>query len=778
MDNLLNPAPPALLGMLHLLLVLFAAMLAAPAVHRLARSRSGAVLALLPLALTLHFATHVGPVSAGGSFTYSADWVPSLGVRFSLHLDGLSLLMSLLITGVGALVVLYSGRYLEGHPHLGRFYASLFLFMGSMLGVVLADNVVTLFVFWEMTSLASYFLIGFHHERPEARRAALQALLVTGLGGLALLVGLLLLGRAGGTFELSELSVRGDLLRSHASYLPALLLVLVGAFAKSAQFPFHFWLPNAMEAPTPVSAYLHAATMVKAGVYLLARLSPALGSTDAWLYGVAPVGGATMLLGSLLALRSTDLKRILAYSTVGALGTLTLLLGLGTPSAAGAAVAFLLAHAFYKGALFLVAGAVDHAAGSRDATRLGGLGRAMPVTAAAAGLAALSMAGLPLLAGSAAKESLYHSVLESSPWLAAATLSCAAMLAGVAFIAGLRPFLGRAPDPPLPAHEPPPSLWLGPALLAGCGLAAGLLSGAAGALLLSPAASSVLGRPEALHLPLLPAPGPEAALSAASVAAGALLAAKWARVRSALERLGPLLRWGPEALYEGGLRGLNGLARAQTRLLQHGHLRFYLLAVLAASGLLGWWALLGPGPSLPPGTGSGTRLHELLLAALILGATLAATLSRSALGAVAALGIAGYGVGVLYLLFGAPDLALTQVAVETLALLLFVRVLYHMPDLTRRSLSAGRLRDAAAALAVGALMSLLALGAVAAEHAPAVSGYFLENSVALGHGRNVVNVILVDFRALDTLGEITVLGIAGIGVYALLRLRPGGKEAP
>jgi multicomponent Na+:H+ antiporter subunit A len=376
----------------------------APWLHRLTRGATGWLLALLPAGLAVYFASLLGSVANGEAITISRPWATGLGINLSFYVDGLSLLFALMITGIGALVIIYAGSYLAGKPQLTRFYTLVLMFMASMLGVVLAGNLITIFVFWELTSLTSFLLIGLDHDRPGARAAALQALLVTGGGGLALMAGLLLMGQIGGSLELATLLSNGNAVREHALYVPVLLLILLGAFTKSAQTPFHFWLPNAMEAPTPVSAYLHSATMVKAGVYLLARLSPLLGGTDEWHYLVTGAGIVTMLLGALLALVQTDLKRILAYSTVSTLGALVLLLGLDTTLSVKAAMLFLLVHALYKGALFLVAGILDHETGTRDIRRLGGLARAMPITAAAAVLAALSMAGLPPMLGFINKE--------------------------------------------------------------------------------------------------------------------------------------------------------------------------------------------------------------------------------------------------------------------------------------------------------------------------------------------------------------------------------------
>ena len=378
-----------------------------PWIVRAAGRSHGWVLALFPLSLSVYFGQLLGrlpqPIADAG-LRESHSWFPGLDIRLSFFADGLSLLFCLLICGVGTLVVIYAGTYLGGHRNRTRFYPALLTFMASMLGVVLADNILALFVFWELTSLSSYFLIGFEHERAEARAAALQALLVTGAGGLVLMAGLLLLGHAGGSYELTELMSQGDALAKHPLAAGCLLLILCGAFTKSAQFPFHFWLPNAMQAPSPVSAYLHSSTMVKAGVYLLARLSPVLQGVDGWFPIVTGVGAVTMVVGAWLAFRETYLKRILAYSTVSSLGILVMLLGVGTRVAISAAIVYLLAHALFKAALFLTAGAIDHSTGVRDAEKLGGLWRDMPLLGTASILAALSMAGFPPLFGFMGKE--------------------------------------------------------------------------------------------------------------------------------------------------------------------------------------------------------------------------------------------------------------------------------------------------------------------------------------------------------------------------------------
>jgi multicomponent Na+:H+ antiporter subunit A len=766
------------IGLLAAILSGFALALVAPGLYRVARGTTGWLLALLPLGLAVYFASNAHLVASGHPLHESYPWVPALGVNLSFRLDGLGLLFALLITGVGALILVYAGGYLAGHAQLGRLYAFLLMFMASMLGLVLTDNLLALFVFWELTSLSSYLLIGFDHERGEARAAALQALLVTGGGGLALLAGLLLLGQAGGSLELSTLLGQADTLRSHPLYVPGLLLILVGAFTKSAQFPFHFWLPGAMEAPTPVSAYLHSATMVKAGIYLLARLSPALGGTDIWVWTVTVVGGATMLVGAWLALVQSDLKRVLAYSTISALGTLTLLLGLGGTLAVKAAMAFLLGHALYKGALFLVAGALDHETGTRDADRLGGLFRAMPVTALAAGVAALSMAGVPPLFGFLSKELSYEAALHApaAAWVTAGVVAANILLVAVAGVAGLRPFLGKAIPTPRPAHEAPPSLWLGPLALAGLSIALGVWPALGADVLVSAAGTFVLGGAVDTHLTLWHGLTPAFALSAVTLVGGVSVYAGRGLLRRAASRWDSFGRWGPAGWYELALRALSGLALGQTRLLQSGYLRYYLMIVLVTTAGLAGATLVGRGRLVEPADWSGLHFYDAGLVVLILLATVATVLARSRLAAIAALGVVGYSVALVFVLFGAPDVAMTQFLVETLTVILFVVVFCHLPESPALSRALARGRDAMLAAAVGVLMTALVLIATEVQYHAPISSYFAEHSLPDAHGRNLVNVILVDFRGLDTLGEITVLAVAGVGVYALLKLRAAKEE--
>jgi multicomponent Na+:H+ antiporter subunit A len=772
------------------LLVLCGFLLAAlsPLLHRYSRQYTGWLLALYPLTVALYALSQSGGVAAGELLNQTVSWAPSMGLMLSFALDGLSLLFVLLISGIGTLVLIYAGGYMGDHPQLGRFYLYLLIFMASMLGLVLSDNILALFVFWEGTSISSYLLIGFKHESAKSRASALQALLITGGGGLALLAGLLMLGTVGGSWNLSELATQGDAIRSHALYTAIVVFVLLGAFTKSAQFPFHFWLPNAMEAPTPVSAYLHSATMVKAGIYLMARLTPVLGGTDLWTQTLTLFGGMTMVTGGVLALLQTDLKRLLAYSTISALGTLTLLLGLGTTAAIKAFSVFILAHALYKGALFMVAGTVDHETGTRDVEQLGGLRRAMPITAIVGGLAAISLAGVGPLFSFIGKEMLFEAVLESEN--RRVLLLIAAVLGGglfvaVAAIVGIKPFFGAAKATPKAAHEAPLSMWLGPAVLASLGIIFGLMPGVVVALV-SSTATAISGSEQTVKLYLWHGFNAALGLSAASIVVGALAYLAWASVRRAHARWERALGWGPARWYDLGLVALNWTARAQTRALQNGSLRSYvMMTIVTAIALTGTTLFVREG-LFPTIVWHDTRFYEASLAALILLAAWMALRAYSRLAALAALGVVGYCVALLYLFFGAPDLAMTQVLVDTLSVILFVLVFYHLPHFARLSSKAARVRDAIIALSFGALMTALVLTTNNVQFHEPISQYFADQSVPKGNGQNIVNVILVDFRALDTLGEIVVLALAGIGVYSLLRLRlhepskahePGGGNA-
>lgn len=761
---------------MELLIALFSLFVLAPAaplLHRWVGDRVGYLIAVLPAGLVVFFAQYVGRLEAGEAVTVVQPWVPGLGLSLSLYLDGLSLFFALLITAIGALVSIYTSGYLAGHRRIGVFFAYILLFMGSMLGLVLAGNLLTLYVFWELTSLSSFLLIGFEDEREAARSAAVQALLVTVLGGLALLAGFVMLGLAGGSFELRELLARGEVVRDHAWYPAILLLVLIGAFTKSAQFPFHFWLPNAMEAPTPVSAYLHSATMVKAGVYLLARMTPVLGETDLWLGIVTTVGAVTMLLGAVLAVYEHDMKGILAYLTISVLGTLTMLLGLGTELALKAAMTYLMAHAFYKGALFLMTGAVDHQTHARDVRALGGLAGKMPLTAVVAVLAALSMAGIIPLFGFVAKETLLEAVLHSPyapEWLTVASVVTSVLLVTGAGLIGVRPFFGKRTPAAERAREAGFSLWASPVVLALAGIAVGLFPQELATPLVQPAAAAIAGRPFDVELKLWHGLTTPFLLSAIAVVVGFVLYLG----RRALLQLDPLVqlagRWGPAAGYRRTLAGLNRLAESLTHLLQAGFLRTYIVIILATTvGLLGLMLVNLEDPFTAPAW-PDIRFHEIVPAVLIVVAALVTVRATTQLRAVAGLGIVGFNVAWIFSLFGAPDLAMTQIVVEALTVVLFVLAFYHLPQFSILSDRRTRVRDAALAIGAGSVLTGLLYLVTGLQRGRPVSDFLAQQSVPAAHGRNVVNVILVDFRALDTLGEISVLATAGAGVFALLRL--------
>ena len=765
--------------MLAALLAPFIVAVFAPFVRRFAGPMTGWALAVLPAGLAVYFAGFLGPVAAGEAVSFSTPWVPSAGIALSFYVDGLSLLFALLISGIGTFIVLYAGAYLKGHADLGRFLMFILMFMGSMLGLVLADNVVTLFVFWELTSITSFLLIGFNHDKPRSRRAALQALAVTGGGGLALLAGLLLMAQAGGSMELSTLLADGETLREHPHYLAMLLLVLAGAFTKSAQAPFNFWLPNAMEAPTPVSAYLHSATMVKAGVYLLARMNPGLGGTEIWQTLLVLFGAVTFLIGAVLALRNTDLKLMLAQTTVASLGLLVFLIGLGHDYALQAAMAYLLAHSLFKGALFMAAGCIDHETGTRDVTKLSGLARAMPITAAAASLAALSMSGLPPFFGFIAKEFAYKATLGDLFPLALTTAALVgnALLFAVAFLVGVKPFLGKPGETPKPPHEGTPSLWLGPIILSVIGLLAGVFNGAPEALFIGPATSAVAGVPTKVDLYLWGGFEAPLFLSIVTVALGALLFWRATLLRAVLARVFDPL-WGPDKGYDQFMDGLAALARGVTARLQTGSLRRYLLVsfLVVAAALIAPAVIIG-GAGAPLVIPSAD-FYVWGVAALTIAGGLAILITRSRLIAILSMGVLGMAVAFVFLLFGAPDLAFTQLMVETLSVVILALVIARLPVYGADWRGWPRaLRDGGIGIAIGGAITVLLLSITSRPLDLTLSDYFAENSYVEAYGRNIVNVILVDFRALDTFGEIAVVVIAGVAVLSLLAFGARRGEA-
>ncbi len=750
----------------------------APWLTRAFGDKAGWLLAILPASLFVYFASFIPAVSEQGAVVLEYSWIPGLDISLNMLVDGLSLLFALLISGIGTFIITYAGGYLRGHEYLPRFYGIMFSFMAAMLGLVLSNNLITLFVFWELTSITSFLLIGFNHEDKQARWCALQGLLVTVAGGLALLAGLVMIGITAGSFELSEVLAGGDVLRDNPLYTAIVLLVLAGCFTKSAQVPFHFWLPNAMAAPTPVSAFLHSATMVKAGVYLMARLNPGLGGTDLWLYLLGIVGALTMFTGSFMALRSTGIKAILAYTTIMALGTLTMLIGIGTEAAIIAAMTFLLAHALYKAALFMLAGAVDHETGTKNILKLGGLRGLMPITFLAACVAALSLAGLPPLFGFIAKELMFEATI-GAPGIAffvsLLALASAMMIAAMAAVFAIRPFTGELKETPKTPHEAPPSMLAGPVVLASLSLIFGLLGFIPAGAVVGSAVQAVYGSPlevelylwHGFNLPLL--------LSVLAIVGGVVLFLRWEQVLDTFSRMTFIDRFGPERGYEKSMDGLTWLAAWQTRTLQNGYLRTYLSVTVLTTVVLTLWAyFVRAGAPVHIGDLDFT-FYELAVAGLVVVGAIVASVTSSRLGAVATLGMVGFGVALIYVLFSAPDLGITQIMVETLTVILLVLVLYRLPGFLKLSSPAARVRDAAIAGSLGVTMTLLILAVNGVTVVEPISDQLTAWSYPEAHGRNIVNVILVDFRALDTLGELFVVGLAGIGVYAMIRLRAEDK---
>ncbi len=732
----------------------------------------------LPAALFVWFCAMVPAVSRGETLVRELAWLPEQGVDLDFAVDGLGLLFALLITGIGTFILLFAGEYMRGYPQRGRFTLFLAGFMLAMLGVVTADNLVALFVFWELTTLTSFLLIGYSHENAAARRAALQGLLVTGAGALAMLAGFVLLGQAAGTFSLREMLADPPDLAGHPRYASIVVLILLGAFTKSAQFPFHFWLPNAMAAPTPVSAFLHSATMVKAGVFLLARLTPVLGGTALWTETLTAAGAVTAVYSAFVALGKTDLKQVLAWTTVMALGVCVLFLGLPPPAEPGAAwpgiraaLAFLVAHALYKAALFLVAGTIEKSAGTRELTALGGLARAMPVTFAAAVAASVSMAGAPPSIGFLGKELLYAEALRpaADAWMPWAVFLAAAPVAAAAMVLSIKPFLGRRPAFPRPVREGHWALWCGPAALGALGVAWGLAPGFAFTRLILPAEAAVSGyRPHLDHVPWH-STGDALALSLATLTAAALVFWKRAAATRALARLARLVPVTGDRAYDAAMLGIAALAERQTRLLQSGIQRRYLLIVFATLGsslAVTLWLKDAVRPvRLPDAT-----FLDWSIAALVAASALVTIRTRSRLLAICALGVVGISTALIFLVFGALDVAMTQLIVETLVTVIVAIVLLKLPGFRNEIWPSARtqMRDGAVALTVGVSITLALLAVTESPPQPALREYFERTAVPGAHGRNVVNVILVDFRALDTLGEITVLAIAGAAVVALL----------
>lgn len=715
-----------------------------------------------------------GAALSGETPAVTLAWIPTLGLSFSLWLDPLALLFAGLILGIGLLVVIYAQGYLDRTEPTARFLAFLMMFQGAMVGIALSSNVVLMLVFWEMTSLASFLLIGFWRDRADARQGARMALTVTGGGGLALIAGMVLLGKAAGSYDLPTILSRADIVQASPLYPAILLLILAGAFTKSAQFPFHFWLPHAMSAPTPVSAYLHSATMVKAGIFLLARLWPVLAGTDLWFGIVTPVGLATMLFGAAVALFRNDLKAILAYSTVSQLGLIVMLLGFGTGAAVTAAIFHILNHAAFKAALFMHAGIVDHETGTRDMRRLGGLAAIMPLTATLGVMAAAAMAGLPPLGGFISKEMMLHestqAILGGQALLVPALATVAAMLsAAYSLRYAVALHFGKRKSGDVAAPHDPGAMLLGPAAILGAfALALGLLPMTLAAPLVAAASAAVTGgaAPD-LHLTLWHGVNAALLMSLGAVLAAMLLLARYATIAAAVARLRS-----PDAkrLFDtamtrtvDGLRSLSGLVHVAS-LQRYLAMLFVIAAALGAEAAIRFGIPAGSRATTPASLPAVVAWAALIVATV----TVVATDRRRYL-ALIFISVIGLVMALAFIHLSAPDLALTQIAVEVVTILLMLLALHLLPGRPPRlSGVSRRVRDGVIAIGGGLGTGWLAWAVLTRPERDGISRYHWENSYTGGGGTNVVNVTLVDFRAFDTLGEIVVLGIAGLAIYALL----------
>ena len=740
----------------------------------------GWIAAIPPAVITAWLLTQIGAVSEGRHVTAVYGWIPQFGLELAFLLDGLALLFGLVIAGIGTAVALYTGYYFEDNPRQGYFYSLLYLFMASMLGIVWSDNLLTLFVFWEGTSITSYLLIAFNDEDPNAVAGGRRAFLVTAAGGLAMLFGMIILGENAGTYNISGILTAPDLAASPA-FSTAIVLILLGAFTKSAQFPFHFWLPGAMSAPTPASAYLHSATMVKAGVYLLARMHPALNESPIWFWSLLIIGGATMLLGAISAIRYFDIKALLAYATVSQLGILVFLLAFDSEYAYIGVAVGILAHALYKGPLFLIAGIIDHATGTRDLRRLSGLLSSMPAVGVTALLSLLSMAGIPPLFGFIAKETLLETFFHFAEhgggllgWIVLAAAAVAgAFFVGYSFTLLWEVFLRKEPSAQDPAHvhhAPSFSFVLGPAALVMLGTLAPFALPWVDKSLLAPAASSIGGRVVEAHLKLWHGFTPVLMTSLAAIAVGALIFVLRDRLRAILSRAPKNLNG--IYVFDKTIYSIYDLAGLSTRLVQGGTLASQASVVLLAAVAALSYALLRTdwARDLPIDWTNSASAAEVILATLAVVAAIVTVRARTRLNAIVSIGVVGLTVTVFFVFFSAPDLALTQLLVDILTVVLLVLVFYRIPPATLPPIRfRTRLRNLAVSIGAGALGFFLVLFTIGEPFSPRIADYFMLNSAPLAHGANIVNVILVDFRGFDTLGEITVLAIAAVGGYALLR---------
>ncbi len=757
-----------------LLLPLLAAFLSPVLVGRIRGNALGWALAVAPLLMVFILLSQTSMIAQGASIHWSLPWFKTMGIAFAFRLDGLSQLMVLLISGIGFPIVIYSTPYFGDNPYLGRYYVLLFIFMMSMTASVLANDLVTLFVFWEMTSICSFLLIALNHQIRTARKAAIEALFITSLGGLALLAAFILLSQALGSQQIDTIVQQYSLIKDHPHFAWILILLLIGAFTKSAQFPFSFWLPGAMKAPTPVSAYLHSATMLQLGIYLLARFHPLFAASDLWFVMLSTIGGITMLTSVLEAFKQLDMKLMLAYTTVTALGSLVFILAGNHDLGIKAAVSFLMVHALYKANLFMAVGDIQHQARTRHLKKLGGLHRAMPVTFLAVCVAGLSMAGMPPLLGFYVKELVYEASLFTPVafyLLTFIVVLANMMMAAIAFTFVLSPFWGK--QRPSRVREANISMSVNGLLLALVTLSLSLFTRSLDFYILSPATEAILGHKETIGLaPESTGMSPSLILSMVTLSGAALLyigrdsLRKWVRKSH-------VFRWlFPYGILQVLLGGSISLAKYWTIFWQSGYLHRYIMLVFLSLCFL--FAFQMPPLDFNWFANSGNPLIWLIFCWLVFSSA-CLLLVRRIISGIIALGVFGLGLAFYFVTQAAPDIALAQILVETMMVILIVfsfSGFKKLPDITRET-GWHRVSRGVIAAGFGVLLALTLNAVLSLPFDNSLGQFFIENSLPQGHGQNIVNVILVDFRALDTLGEALVVIIAAFGIYSLLRYRFG-----
>ncbi|MBS4743156.1 Na+/H+ antiporter subunit A [Bacillus safensis] len=771
------------------------------------RIHTGWFVLILPILLFTYFIQMLHITSNGRTLFSQAEWIPSLGMNFTVYVDGLSLLFALLITGIGSLVVLYSIFYLSKEKEqLGSFYTYLLMFMTAMLGVVLSDNMVVLYLFWELTSISSFLLIGYWYKRERSRYGATKSLLITVFGGLAMLGGFILIYLITDSFSIREAVNQLQLIMASPYFIPAMILILLGAFTKSAQFPFYIWLPDAMEAPTPVSSYLHSATMVKAGIYLVARFSPIFAISEVWFWTISIVGLVTLFWGSFHAVRQNDLKAILAYSTVSQLGMIMLMLGVGAaaihennPAFFGAAVLaaifHLINHATFKGSLFMAAGIIDHETGTRDIRKLGGLMTIMPITFTITLIGTFSMAGLPPFNGFLSKELFFTSMIRISDISFTDVSTWGAIFPALAWLASVftfiysmmllfKTFRGRLNIDQLEKkpHEAPIGMLIPPIILAALVVTFFFFPNILAYSVIEPAMAAII--PEAIEtgsrfsvkIEAWHGFQPELYMTIGVVVLGTigyLTLSKWRPMYNIFKE-----KWSFNALYDRSLIGLEKGSYRLTNSYMTGFLRDYLVYVFGFMIIvIGGVMFYQQAFSFQTDQAASIGTYEVILSLVMVAATIATVFASSRLTAIIALGVMGYTLSLFFVIFRAPDLALTQLIIETISVALFLLCFYHLPKLSlKQKTRRFKMTNFIISLGVGVVVTCLAFASTSQQSLDTISTYFIENSYKLAGGDNIVNVILVDFRGFDTLFEITVLAIAALGIYGLLKTQAKRKR--